>query len=231
MIKLSDSDICGMGSRGLNFPEFSAYKYCFNRDRGRGKKITIYPEEFRTWMSKNSHDGSCISKRHSWRVIQNLCDRGFGEIIRRGFGKIELIIYSLDFVFGRKSQVETETPDPDSPKASDSDDNKKSRVNQQQLILTKKICQDAGVKFRLEKDWWEIASHGIEKIQTTIEIMYERAGNPRSPIYNLCGWFKTALRDNYYLDKSDGIAEISMLEKINKHVRNRLIELVGCVPT
>ncbi len=100
-LKLTDKDICGMYSRGLNLPEVCGYKYCHNR--GVGKVIVIYPDEFKQWIEKNSHDGKTISKRHSWRVIRNLCDRGFGEIIRSGFGRIELILYSLDFVFGRKS--------------------------------------------------------------------------------------------------------------------------------
>jgi hypothetical protein len=225
---LTDQDVNVMCSRGLNAPEICAYKYCYNR--GFGRQLTIFPEEFRKWMEKHTHDGSTISVRHSWRVIRNLCDRGFGEIIRSGFGRIELVLYSLDFVCGRKSKAETETPKPDPEDADNSNAAEKSRVKQQQLILTKQICKSVGINYRLEKDWWEIASHGIEKIKATIDRMLIQLSNSRTSISNPCGWLRVALRDNYYLDNPALENPIPLYEKMYFWAKDKLVDLTGCVP-
>lgn len=224
----NDQDVCVMYSRGLNAPEMCAYKYCYNR--GIGKKLTIIPKNFRAWMSKNSHDGSCVSERHGWRVFKNLGDRGFGEIIRSGFGRIELVLYSLDFVCERKSQAETETPKPDPEKTDDSSAAKKSAVKQQQLILTKQVCKSFGVNYRLEKDWWEIASHGLEKVKATLNRMMIQIASSRTTIHNPCGWLRIALRDNYYLDTPDPVNTIARIEQTFFWAKEELLNLTGSIP-
>lgn len=226
--KLTDKDLNGMRSRGLNITEVCAYKYCYNR--GVGQTIIIFPEEMREWMRKTSHNDTTISTRHAWRVINNLCDRGFGEITRSGFGRVELVIYSLDFVFGRQCQIKTETPKPDPESPEDSNAAEKNRTKQQQLILTKQICRSAGVNYRLEKDWWEIALHGIEKIKATIDTMRRQLANPRTSIYNPCGWLKVALRDNYYLDSPAPEDLIPLYEQAYFWAKDKLMDLTGCVP-
>ncbi|MDJ0572171.1 MAG: hypothetical protein QNJ53_24445 [Pleurocapsa sp. MO_192.B19] len=165
------------------------------------------------------------------RAFKRLAKLGLVEIVYTlGFGKYVVKVKSFADILGHDDASKTDVIEEKSPEERNSEQTQKTRVKQQQLILTKQICQAEGLNYRLEKDWWEIASHGIEKIKATIKKMYERF-NPRNPIYNPCGWFRTALRDNYYLDESDTISELSMLERVNKHVRNRFIELVGCVPT
>lgn len=226
-LTLNDQDINVMWSRGLNAPEVCAYKYCYNR--GVGKEIVIYPKEFRAWQQKHSHDGSAISDRHSWRSIRNLCDRGFGEIKRSGFGRVELVLYTLDFVCGRDRSLKTKEPNPDPRKPDDSNENKKSGVKQQQLILTKQICQAVGINYRLDKDWWEIASHGIDKIKATVNIMLIQIGNGRTSIYNPCGWLKVALRDNYYLDTLPK-NNPALYERILFFAQEKLLDLIGCIP-
>ncbi len=227
-LKLNDQDICTMYSRGLNAPEICAYKYGSNR--GVGKEITIYPKEFRAWISSHSHDKSTVSDRHSWRAIRNLCDRGFGEIVTDGFGRIVLVLFSLDFVCGRNSQTETKKPKADPEKPDDSNTAEKSRVKQQQLILTKQICKSAGINYRLEKDWWEIASHGIDKIKATIDKMMIQISRGRTMIYNPPGWLKVALRENYYLDKLITDTPMALIEQAYLWSKQKLLDLAGSLP-
>lgn len=228
-LKLNDQDINVMWSRGLNASEMCAYKYGSNR--GVGKVIVIYPKEFRAWQEKHSHDGSSVSDRHSWRTYRNLCDRGFGEIKRSGFGRIELVLYSLDFVCGRNSGAETNPPDADPAEACNSNVAKKSRTKQQQLILTKQICKSVGVDYRLEKDWWEIASYGVEKVQSTVEAMLLQIGRGRTVIKNPCGWFKVALRDDYHLDVPLSVDQNPALyERMFFLAQEKLLDLTGCIP-
>ena len=233
-LKLTDIDICGFYSHGLNMPEVCAYKYIFNRKKDRrndGEIISICPLDYRQWIAKNSHNGKTISIRHSSRAIENLCDRGFGEIVRRGFGRIELKLYSLDLVFGRICADLPNMPNPDPVKADDIDAQQKKRVKQQQLILTKEICTKAGINYRLEKDWWEVASHGIEKIKATVERMLLQMSTSRTQIYNPCGWFKVALKDNYYLDAPTNTGDsILLLESMYFQARDKLLNLTGCLP-
>ena len=227
-LSTNDQDICTMYSRGLNAPEICAYKYCYNR--GVGKEIIIYPQEFRAWLSKNSHDGSCVSKRHAWRAINNLCERGFGEIKRSVFGRIELVLFSLDFVCGRKREYQTEKPDPVPGKSDDSNAAEKTPIKQQQLILTKQICKSVGINYRLEKDWWEIASYGIEKLKATIDRMLVQMASKRTKIYNPCGWLKVALRDNYHLDNPALDNPIVIYEQMHLWAKEKLLNLTGSLP-
>ena len=227
-LKLNDQDICTMYSHGLNSPEMCAYKYCYNR--GIGKVIAIDPKEFCKWMAKNSHNGKAVSDRHSWRAIRNLCDRGFGEIIRDGFGRIELVLFSLDFVCGRIREPETKMPEPDPEKSDSCDNAEKNSVKQQQLIQIKQICSSVGINYRLEKDWWEIASHGVEKIKTTVKAMLLQISRGRTKIKNPPGWFKIALQDNYYLDIPDELENPVIFERMLILAKNKLIQLTGSIP-
>ena len=201
-LKLNDREICGMRERGLGINEICAYKWLFNK-RSIGRRIIVYYNQFREWMTRNSNKGRTISKRHASRVIHNLGERGFAEVKSLGGGAFEITLFSLDFVFGQKSLDETNLSSrsklqtQDSARASPNNTSKAS-IMQQQLIEIKKLCAQAGIKYRLDKDWWEIASHGIEKIEETINLMKHRARS--TTIHNPPGWLRKALRENYYLD-------------------------------
>ncbi len=201
-LNFNDQELCGMRERGLGFNGLCAYKWLFNKNC-IGKTIIVYYSQFRKWMAKNSKNGETISRRHASRVIHNLGEKGFAEVKSLGGGAFEVTLFSLDFIFGRKCQDQTDSSsdaksqDEDPPK--DTPHNTPSaRVKQQQLIQIKQLCTQAGIKYRLDKDWWEIASHGIEKIEATINLMKYRSLT--TPIANIPGWFKQALRRNYYLD-------------------------------
>ena len=227
-LTLNDQDINVMWSHNLNASEICVYKYCYNR--GIGKEIDIYPNEFRAWQQKHSHDGKCMSNRQAWRSIRNLCDRGFGEIKRSGYGRIQLVLYSLDFVCGRERNTLTETPKPDPGKTDDSNTAEKNRTRQQQLILTKQICKSFGINYRLEKDWWEIANHGLDKIKATLDRMMIQITTSRTNIYNPPGWLKVALRDNYYLDSPSSINSIPRIEQMFFWAKDKLLDLAGSLP-
>ena len=198
----SSSDLRGMNAKGLGPKEMCAYSWLLNK-KAVGKTIIVYREDFRKWLAKTPVGDGSISRRHASRVLQNLEERGFAEVKNRGFGAFEITLFSLDFVFGRESHDKTDlsseskSQDEDPPRGSPNNA-ASARVKQQQLIQTKQLCTQAGIKYRLDKDWWEIASHGIEKIEATINLMKYRSLT--TPIANIPGWFKQALRRNYYLD-------------------------------
>ena len=201
-LSLNDQEICGMREHGLGTNEICAYKWLFNK-KCIGKTIIVYYSQFRKWIAKNSQNGGTISKRHASRVIHNLGERGFAEVQSLGGGAFEIILFSLDFVFGRKSRFETDLSSEVKSQTQDSaisSPNKtpSARIMQQQLVQIKTLCTQAGINYRLDKDWWEIASHGIEKVEATINLMKYRSLT--TPIENVPGWFKQALRRNYYLD-------------------------------
>ena len=201
-LSLSDKEICGMQERGLGTNGICAYKWLFNKNC-IGKTIIVYYSQFRKWMAKNKQNGETISKRHASRVIHNLGEKGFAEVKSLGGGAFEITLFSLDFVFGQKCHDETdlssEAKSQNQDTAKDSPNKTPSaRVKQQQLVEIKKLCTQAGIKYRLDKDWWEIVSHGIEKVEATINLMKYRSLT--TPILNVPGWFKQALRRNYYLD-------------------------------
>ena len=199
-LKLTDKDICGMYSRGLNAPEICLYKWLWNK-KAIGKRILIHCDDFLEWMKKNTEGGKCISKRHGFRVIRNLGARGFCEIKERSCGFFEIILFSLDFVFGRKTKEATNPPREKPSNPQEDGEAKKSASLQQQLLRIKELCLEVDINYRLPKDWWEIVGHGVEKVEATIEVFKHRLKNSlRNPIYNPPGWFKQALRDNYYLD-------------------------------
>ena len=197
-----DLDVRGMNAKGLSGKEMCAY-FWLARKKAIGRIITVYREDFRKWLKKDPFGDGSISSRHTSRVLHNLAAKGFAEVTSRGFGTFEITLFSLDFVFGRKCQDETnlssdsKSQDRDSAKASPHN-TPSTRFKQQQLIQTKQLCTQAGIKYRLDKDWWEIASHGLEKVEATINLMKYRSLT--TPIINAPGWFKKALRCNYYLD-------------------------------
>ena len=201
-LSLNDRQICGMQERGLSTNGICAYKWLLNK-RCIGKTIIVYYSQFRKWMAKNKQNGEPISKRHASRLIHSLGEKGFAEVKSLGGGAFEVTLFSLDFVFGQECRDETKLSS--ASKSQDQDPANTSphkaqsaRVKQQQLIQTKQLCTQAGIKYRLDKDWWEIASHGLEKIEATINLMKYRSLT--TPITNIPGWFKQALRRNYYLD-------------------------------
>lgn len=192
-----------MYARGLNLPEVCLYKWLDNK-KCIGKTIIVFQSDFLTWLAKNGN-GKTISRRHVTRVFHNLAERGFCEVKARGFGCFEVTLYSLNFALGLKNQDETNMPDGSKPQnvtmATDKPQDRLSdRGKQQQLIEIKKLCLSVGVNYRLEKDWWEVFNHGIEKIEAIVEMLSFKLARSRIPIFNPCGWFKQALRDNYYLD-------------------------------
>jgi hypothetical protein len=202
-LKLADQDLSVMYSRGLNLPELCAYKYIFNR--GVNKYLVIFPEELRKWLQRNSHDGSTISTRHAWRIINNLCERGFGEIRRSGFGRIELVLYSLDFVCGRKSKAETDTPDVDSKEKTENKEgvsdaenkSQKTGIDQQQLIYVDQKCRSVGVVFQKE-DLWKIAKYPKELINLAINCFKSAEMAESTFIKNPAGWLIRCLEKKYY---------------------------------
>ena len=197
-----DLDVRGMNAKGLGGKEMCAYFWLVSK-KAVGKTVIVYLEDFRKWLKKDPFGDGSISRRHASRVIHNLAEKGFAEVKSLGGGAFEVTLFSLDFVFGRKCQDQTDSSseaksqDEDPPK--DSPHNTpNAKVKQQQLIQIKQLCTQAGIKYRLDKDWWEIADHGIEKIEATINLMKYRSLT--TPITNIPGWFKQALRRNYYLD-------------------------------
>ncbi|MEM9274395.1 MAG: hypothetical protein AAGA80_15735 [Cyanobacteria bacterium P01_F01_bin.143] len=200
--RFTSSDLRGMHAKGLGIKEICAYSWLINQ-KAVGKKIIVYREDFRKWLAKTPAGEASISRRHGSRVLHNLGKRGFAEVKSRGYGAFEITLFSLDFVFGRESQDKTDLSS--EPKSQDEDPSRGSpnnslsaKVKQQQLIKIKQLCTQAGIKYRLEKDWWEIVSHGIEKVEATINLMKYRSLT--TPITNAPGWFKKALRCNYHLD-------------------------------
>lgn len=166
------------------------------------------------------------------RAFKRLAKVGLIEIIYKlGFGKFVVKVKSLDDLVNHLNYSETEESDPQKPEPSNSKKNPKTGIKQQQLIEIKQICQDAGINYRLDKDWWEIANHGVEKVRATIEHMLNQSLNPRTVIRNRCGWFKVALRDNYYLDKlANSEISLSQLERGYFYFQEKLLDLTGCLP-
>ena len=166
------------------------------------------------------------------RAFQRLAKVGLIEIVYKlGFGKLVVKVKSLNELVGQDSEAEPKVSNPEIPEPSNSKKNLKTGIKQQQLIEIKQICKDAGINYRLDKDWWEIASHGLEKVKATIEHMLTQTLNSRTVIRNPRGWFRSALRDNYYLDKlTDNEISISQLETAYFYYQEKLLDLVGCLP-
>ena len=226
-LSLNDQELCGMRERGLNTNEICAYKWLLNKN-SIGKTIIVYYSQFRKWIAKNSQNGETISKRHAARVLHNLGKRGFAEVQSLGNGAFEITLFSLDFVLGQKSADATELSNQAKSQNQDrtiaSPHNSPSaKIKQQQLIKIKQLCTQAGIKYRLDKDWWEIVSHGIEKVEATINLMKYRSLTTR--ITNAPGWFKKALRCNYHLDHNpDSLSVLKTVQQTYEYCLDKFNE-------
>lgn len=171
------------------------------------------------------------------RAFKKLVKAGLIELVYElGFGEYVIRVKPLREHFGQTEQPETEESEPQKPEPPNNKKNEKTADKQQQhidwrtLTETKKICMDAGLHYRLEKDIREIASHGREKLMATIRLYLKRASNLRNKIVNPCGWFRKALKDNYYLDEPIETESIPMYERMYFQAQEKLIELTGCLP-
>ena len=220
----------GLADLGLkNFIDLLIYKLLANY-RKFNQDLEIDVIQFQKRINKLCQKYS-ICEKTAQRAFERLVKMELVELVYTlGFGKHVVRVKSLHDLLGQDSSPETKVSQPDPENPNHSNAAQKSSVKQQQLIQVKQICQQAGINYRLEKDWWEIANHGIEKVKATIERMMLQISNPRNPIYNPCGWFKTALRDNYYLDQPDLEDSIPLLEKMLFYSQDKLIELTGCIP-
>lgn len=220
----------GLADLGLkNFIDLIIYKLIINY-RKFNQDLEIDIVQFQKRINKLCKKYS-LCERTAKRAFQRLADAGLIEIVYTlGFGKFVIRVKFLHDLFGQDDPPETEMSSPKTLEQRNSEKNQKTGVKQQQLIQTKQICKSVGINYRLEKDWWEIASHGVEKLQSTIEVMLSQLSNPRTIIRNPCGWLKVALRDNYYLDRPSVQDSIPILETMYFHAKDKLLDLVGSLP-
>lgn len=233
-------------------PNYGAFAGLF--DIGITQLIDLFVYKF--LISRNKFNENVeIDRGEIWKRICKMCDvfspvertierslerlekAGLITVVYKlGFGKLVIKVKSLDDIDKNICQPETEESEPQNPEPPNSKKNEKTGDKQQQhidwrtLTETKKICMDAGLHYRLEKDLREIASHGREKLMATIRLYLKRAGNPLNKIVNPCAWFRKALKDNYYLDEPIEAESIPMLEQMYFQAKEKLIELTGCLP-
>lgn len=222
-LKLNDQDINVMWSRNLNLSEVCAYKFACNR--GTDKEIDIFEEDFLAWQKKHSHDGKSVTKRHFWRIYNNLCERGFGHIVRSGFGRIRLVIYSLDFVCGREGgdstdlsqRAEGENKEP----VNDAEQKTSpTRIEQQQLIYADKKTKEAGIVIQKE-NLWKIAKYPAELINRAIRCFKAADLTQSTHIRNPAGWLISCLENKYYLSYR--------FEKVQASMEQKYFQLQECI--
>ena len=216
-----------MGVR--NLIDLDMYDFICCRATKQKKTVTIRFVDFHKDITKRCSTYS-LSERSVYRIFHRIAELGLIEIVMMGFGEALVKVNFLHELFSQYDEVETEASTPETSEQRNSEKNPKTGVKQQQLIQTKQICKSVGINYRLEKDWWEIASHGVEKVQSTIEVMLSQLSNPRTIIRNPCGWLKVALRDNYYLDRPSVQDSIPILETMYFHAKDKLLDLVGSLP-
>ena len=171
------------------------------------------------------------SSRNVYRIFQRLEEASLIEIIISGMGEALVKVKFLHELFPQEELELTEESNPQTLEQPHSQKKQKTGIRQQQLIEIKQECRKAGINYRLDKDWWEIASHGLEKVKATIEHMLTQKLNPRNVIRNPRGWFKVALRDNYWLDAlEDHEISLSQLEEGYCFYRDKLLDLMGSLP-
>lgn len=133
-----------------------------------------------------------------------------------------IYLHSIDSI-GQEIPERDPFQDKGSGKAPKMVRSKKTTVKQQQLIDTKQLCKSNGINFREDRDWYEIASHGLEKIGKTIKLLKLRACT--GDISNPLGWFRIALRRNFYLDWDGDTPEIlGKLADKYLYIKERLSE-------
>ena len=202
-LKLSDKQLCGLLHLGVNTSELCAYKWLYNK-RAIGKKITVYYSDFNKWLYNATRGLKSFSDKHAGRLLENLGKLGLAEVEKKGFGRFEVTLFSIDFALGHESQKETNLSEDEKrsnkePVGGQKELQENKRAFQQQLILAKRLLAEIGVNYREEKVWWEIAAHGLEKIEATIEYFkFKMRMNPGC-IYNPPGWIRRALSRDYYL--------------------------------
>lgn len=203
-LKLNDEQIVWLEINNLNLVDLCAYKWLHNK-KSRGKSILVSHADFRTWFANVAKGQKTISTRNAPRAFERLHEAGLINLKKRGFGLFEVTVFSFDFALGLISHDTPQTASDEKRQDQDSEGTKnkfdlKSRVFQQQLITVKQLLAKIGVNFRLEKDWWEIASYDLEEIEATVEyFQFKEAKHPGS-IYNPAGWVRQALKFKYYLD-------------------------------
>ena len=217
------TDFPALHAKGITLTHLSAYSWLRNQG-AIGKKIIVCYQDFMKWFKKYAGGGHGLSRRHARRVLLELGERGLAKVEFKGFGGMfAIVLFDLNFALGRKDPEKTKTPteeksQTEEPVMAKDQKSASKEVFQQQLILAKKLLKEAGINYHLEKDWWEIVSHGIEKIEATVEYFKFKLKNPSisNPIYNPGGWFRQALRDNYYLDYNP---PPSLIERLSEFVR------------
>lgn len=203
-LKLNDEQIVWLEVNNLNMVDLCAYKWLHNK-KSRGKSILVSHGDFRTWFATVAKGQKTISTRNAPRIFERLHQAGLINLKKRGFGLFEVTVFSFDFALGLISHDTPRLANDEKRCDTDSSSPKskfdlKSKVFQQQLIRAKQLLTSIGVNFRLEKDWWEIASYDLEEIEATVEyFQFKEAKHPGS-IYNPAGWFRQALKCKYYLD-------------------------------
>ncbi len=222
-----------------NMIDMELYLYLLDRITKSSNIVKFSYRQFCNDINKTC-DSYTVSERNIYRILERVVEFGLVTVQISGKGEALLEVKPLHELFCHEDEEKTGVSEEKSEEksedsCSDSDSSnaaEKSRVKQQQLILTKQICKSAGINYRLEKDWWEIASHGIDKLKATIDRMMIQIASGRTKIFNPCGWLKVALRDNYYLDTPKEQTESpAVLEQIFFYAQEKLLDLTGCIPT
>lgn len=223
--------LAGLQDRGLA-KSFDLLVYKFIETRRKfNQEIKIDSSKIYKQVRKACTKENIPVERTIVRAFYRLQEMGLLTIVYKlGFGTFVIKAISLDDFEDLYCRSVTAKSEPKKPKQRNTEKNQKTRVKQQQLIAIKQECQKVGINYRLEKDWWEIANHGADKVRKTIQLMIRQLSNPRTKIYNPCGWFKVALKDNYYLDDFDCDNSLALLERGYFHFRDKLLDLIGSLP-